>query len=503
MYLELLIQFFIRWLRSQNLRRLALQGMATFLLPVLALGFVMWGYATSSETVYATCIAVVDQTLESAGEEGIAGLSEKAGQDLHVPLNRILQLGKSNERVVYFVATQSWRQGRIAEAVRQMRSIAPAGEKGFPPAHDWLARVTLESGARATEADKAALWNDLEIAESSMAILPPELTAAYADYLFQIGQRDKALEILRARSQVEPKLNMKFVKLAAMHGKPDYASDAVERVRLAIESDYEERERDEAYYVRKVDLERFVVDAKQLLSIVVEGLAAFPDSKVLRRARAELELAKRDGNDGAQQEDVTERLQRIRTAFDIDPASPGVLNMIAQELAYGTNIPADMRSALAKSVRDGSAPTEAQFIIANLMLVTGKSGGVNSAIPLFASAARNGRISAAAINNLAYALLQIDEPNTEGALELIDRALSFQGVSNSSRASIYDTQGDARAMAGDHTGVVESYERALELVGTKINSRRKLAAAYDKLGMTDLARGQQRRIAELEEEAKR
>ncbi len=502
MYSELIIQFLVKWYKSRDVRSLAIKGGALFSLPLLAFAFVIWGYTTSNNTVYATCIKIVDDVLKADGEDEIAAASQNA-EDLHVPLERILQLGKSNDRVVFVVATQLARQGRVSEAWRRMRSIAPAGEKGFPPAHDWLARMWLANGGSVIAEDLAALWNDLAIAESSMASLPPELTREYVKHLIQIGESKKALGILRTRTKIEPRLNTVLVELASRMGKKKEAEEAAALVRKAIESEYEGREKDEAYYLRMFDFERFVRSVEELSALVLEGVNAFPQSDRLRRVHAELSLLK-PVEEGVLEDGSSvlggDRMARIRRAFEIDPMSPTVLTMIAQEVAVGTKIPAEFREALRKSLQEGTAPSEAMFVIANLMLATGKSGGAEGAIPLFAAVARDGRMSAAAVNNLAYALLQLDEPNVEGALELLDRVVGAPGLPATSRASIYDTQGDARKMQGDETGAIESYENALKLVSTKINTRRKLSALYENLGMTDLAKGQLRRIKELENE---
>ena len=63
-----------------------------------------------------------------------------------------------------------------------------------------------------------------------------------------------------------------------------------------------------------------------------------------------------------------------------------------------------------------------------------------------------------------------------------------------------DTLGDIRLAEDDMLGAIEVFEEAIKYDGSKLNTRRKLAETFSKLGMQELADGQLAKIKELSEE---
>ena len=63
-----------------------------------------------------------------------------------------------------------------------------------------------------------------------------------------------------------------------------------------------------------------------------------------------------------------------------------------------------------------------------------------------------------------------------------------------------DTKGEILEALGDYQGAIISYEDAIRILPTKLNTRRKLAAAYRKIGMAEMAEQQLKRVEEISAE---
>lgn len=495
MFVEQLIEFLRRWNETRSLRRIALLAILLAVLPLIMCALVVWGYSTSVNTLANRHIQLVEARLDSPD---VDESSSEFASELYVPLNRILQLGQSNERVTHIVAIQLFRQGRIAEAVRKFREIAPVGGRGYPPAHLFLADIDGQS--------LESVLNDLAVADSSLSTMPPQVTQRYVELLVRNGKDREALAVLRLRAEQTPELNLTLAEVAAKVGDRNETRLAVGRFREVVESQYEENELDERYFLIQVTLAELMGEPGELSEALGQGLAMFPDSRPLRRKKSDLFLAEAvSAASGVSGAHTGTDIGTLQKAMNADPTSPGVINRIAHELSRGTQLPNEMLKVLRASLDAGTAPSDSHFALSLGYLRRGTPEGAKAAIANIELGIKkqNGVVAPAILNNFAFACLELRPPRTAAALEVLDLALQVKRLPRDQLASIYDTQGQARAMAGDELGAIESYENAIELVGAKLNSRASLAELYAKHGMTELAVAQRERIDALKRDAER
>lgn len=495
MFVEQLIEFLRRWNETRSLRRIALLAFLLTMLPLLMSGLVLWGYSSSIKTIANRHIQLIEARLDSVdGDEEPSEYSN----ELYVPLNRILQLGQSNERVTHIVAVQLFRQGRIAEAVRKLREIAPVGERGYPPAHLFLAEIDRQT--------PESLLNDLAVADSSLSTMPPLFTQQYVALLLRKGMHREAMAVLRLRAEQNPGLNLMLAKVAAQTGDRNELRAAATSYRELLDSEYENIEFDENYFVGRITIADLLGDSEQVSQLVTDGLASFPESQKLPQYRSTLLLAEAFSTPAgeanvAEQQDL--QLAKLMEAVDAAPTNPAVISVIAKLVASGKTLPDEMVEALKASFKAGTVPADALFEISNMQLKNVTAETAERAIANLEAIVRQGIAAPEVLNNLAFAYLSVEPPRIDAALALLSRALQFKNLPDSALASIYDTQGQARTMAGDELGAIESYENAIQLAGGKLNSRESLAKLYAKQGMTDLAVAQRDRMEELKQNAAR
>ena len=165
MFFDEFLSFVVKWIRTRRWKTLFWLLFWVGSLPLLATLLIAYGFSIPSAQLETQCLKATgagfsDLPIEDDSE------SENSEQSIQVPLRRILQIGSFNERVVYIVANQLARQGRIAMAAKMMRDIAPVDSEGFAEAHRWLASCALTPGNEAG-VDRKALKHDLRIAVES------------------------------------------------------------------------------------------------------------------------------------------------------------------------------------------------------------------------------------------------------------------------------------------------------------------------------------------------
>ncbi len=183
-------------------------------------------------------------------------------------------------------------------------------------------------------------------------------------------------------------------------------------------------------------------------------------------------------------------LQLLDASLQADPTNPNTITEIALLVAEGASATPEMVAALKKGLADGIASTITHMILANTLI---EQDNPRQAIFHLEAALSKEPQNAVALNNLALALSMIEPPEIEKALELVDRALAIAGP----MADIWDTKGQILMKQGNIPAAIGCFEDAVRLDGTAIESRIQLAAAYEQLGMQDLANQQLSRIAEL------
>ncbi len=169
--LQGLLEFAMAWLFTRQWKALLI--FSPVLLFVLGLGsLIVYGWAQDERQLAIRYLAWVDEELNQSNNTD-AGTNatqpqlmklEKVSPYSELLLRRILQLEDSDQRSRYLVALQIGTHGRRGQARQIMRQLAPERQKGFAPAHAWLAVDRILQGPIRDKGSKQSLMNDLEIA---------------------------------------------------------------------------------------------------------------------------------------------------------------------------------------------------------------------------------------------------------------------------------------------------------------------------------------------------
>lgn len=446
---------------------------------------------------------------------------------VQVPMRRMLQLGDSNPRVVYVVANQMARQGRLAIAARMMRDIAPVNSSGgFAYAHAWLSDYTMLNWT-GTEAQAVLLMGDLQAAERGGVTLTSRQVRNYVALLNQTGRVQEALTVLQDYAPRYPELNVQLASLSKQAGHTGVRyQQALSASRQSFEAKREAGELVPQDWILAVQLELLDGVLDRALVLARTGFESDVNNPELRRLFSDVLLAKHhslnidigaididvastpqtdsSSGDAKGTEDPAEAqagspttlpdLRYLDAAGKVDSSNPALVPEIAKAVMLGQRLSAQLEEVLERSLVDGTAPGIAHLILANKKL-TGETP--EAALPHLRLALRQMPNSPVVMNNLAYAVMKYEPDKLDEAQQLMERALSIPSGSAQERASMLDTLGEIRLTRGETLAAIEVFEQAIELDGGKMVTRKHLVEAYQQAGMPELAKAQQQRISEL------
>lgn len=533
------------WFRSRRWWYMALLAFLPLSMVLFFCSLVVYGATLSRQSLAARYLELIQDDLDAGSQAlpdaglteevtgGVAGVAAVPGNGsehaagsndvdaqrdaqrdarrVQVPMRRILQLGNFNPRVVFAVASQMTRQGRLGIAARMMRDIAPLdSEEGFAQAHAWLAHYVILNW-KGTEAQAETLLADLQAAERGGVTLTSGQVQHYASLLLKQQRNQDALAVLRDYAAQYPELNVLLASLSKQMGLTgvQYQS-ALTAGRESFEAKRKAGDLQPQDWIQAVQVEMLDGALDRALALARAGFESDPQAAELRRLYSDVLLAKHhslhtEGQpliDSAPQGSASDdsgpaklpELRYLDAACEVDSANPALASELAKAMADGLRLTPQMKSVLQASLVDGTASGITHLILANSFLT---SETPEAALPHLRLAARKMPNSPVVMNNFAYVLMKYEPSKLDEAQEMMERALSIPGGSVKDRASMFDTLGEIRLTQGETLAAIEMFEQAIELDGSKLVTREHLVEAYRQAGMSELAEAQQRRIAEL------
>lgn len=194
-------------------------------------------------------VTKADSSEKNQPDEAVNALTsnEQFSSFINQLLLKVLELEIADVRATYLVANALNTNGRTAQARQLMRRVAPELERGFAPAHSWLAADRLLNLGVKDDREKAILLTDLAEARR-WAGVKPMLLSAYADLLIRDNRFPEAMEVLQEAGQRDSRLRIKLASVAKQKDvthlfesiKDDMMPPRQERVQsgLATELDY-------------------------------------------------------------------------------------------------------------------------------------------------------------------------------------------------------------------------------------------------------------------------
>lgn len=400
-------------------------------------------------------------------------------------LRRLMILDHSNLRATYLVGMQLAIRNKLGQARQLMRRVAPEDDRGFAPAHTWLAADRLfRLGVDLPESRDQAL-HDLEIA-ATWSGTGPVLLAAYADLLESVGRASEAIAVLNTAVQQAPELQIKMANMAYRHKQQRPLQQASSQAKQRIQARVESGEATGSDFASLANLALLDNKPDEAIAFAERGLKSESDEaaqRSLKRLRSEALrlkylLSVRLSIEGTQVD-----LNLLDAALRADPTNPLVSEEVAKLLALGVQSNEGQYAALQEQLLNGQATALTHVLVAVRKL---KDGALQAAIPHLELALRQAPNSPVIQNNLALALAKTQPDKLERSLQLIDAAVA----TNPANPETLDSQGQIRLLAGDEAGAIESLEQAIKYDPSRDKTRKMLADAYEQFGLPEMAEAQ-------------
>ncbi len=415
---------------------------------------------------------------------------EQVSDFAEILLRRLLQIEKSNKRATYLVARQLERQGRFGQARQLMRSISPESTRGFAPGHAWLVSDRITRSGVKSQQDKESLIHDLEHAMEWEGT-GPLMHSLYAEALESEGRVAEAISVLRATAAKEPRLYVGIAAIAHKHNRTAVFEEAVAAAKQDIENKSKNNALELADYVGLARIAVLEQDFAAIIEATQKGLKKNPKDPNLRRLLSEAyRLKYRSGSQTASGSTQVD-LSLLDIALKIDPSNPAVSEEIAKLIAMGQQAPPELVDSLKQQLAAGKATALTHILLASRAL---KDGDLERAIPHLELALRQAPNNPVVLNNLALSLARTDPQTLPRAKKLLETALRAGGRS----AELLDSMGEVSMLSGDTMQAIESFEAAIGLDASRISTRNRLREAYEKIGLSDMAKIQSEIIEKLQ-----
>ncbi|MCA9191420.1 MAG: hypothetical protein KDB03_06655 [Planctomycetales bacterium] len=396
-------------------------------------------------------------------------------------MRRMLQLryyGPSEDAIEpsYYVASKIATRGRLGQALKMMREIAPVNASGFGYAHAWLAAHAQTIQRPLTPIEAVQLLHDLE-EEAKFNLVYPNLRER-ASILEQLGRVDEAVALLRSAPEEMTQASIQMAAIAARHNLTETLRESSNSAKNQIKK---------LVYEQNATVE----DWKNLATVLLlekgfdNALVAVQEGQKLDPANPQLahlksEVYRQKFIEGTKQDPPVADLKLLEQAFQADPSNMLVLDLAANQLVAGNQLPPSLQAAIDLNINAGTASYRTHFEVASTFLISGK---VAEAVPLLETALSQAPENTSILNNLALALALSDRNQIPRAMSLCQQALTL----SPGKAEYWDTYGDLQTLGGDNLGAIQSFETVLTLDGSRSEARQKLVQAYEKEGMQELA----------------
>lgn len=408
-------------------------------------------------------------------------------------LKRLVHGDEAEAKWRYIVALQLGQRQRLGQARQMMRKIAPKEGRGFAPAHAWLAWDAVSRSRVKDHLGKLDLIADLE-KSLEWTGTGPALIGMLADLLESEGRIDDAMRVLEQKSKTDAGSAIKLFALAQKHGRVQNRDSIVEQASAIAKSKVVEPAATDQDYFNYASLSVMRHDVRQAIRTATEGLAKFPQSKLLARAHSEALRIQYLSTLRRTETGVQCDLHALNEALKADPTNEAVAEEVAKLMAAGANASPELAGALEQQSAEGHASALTYLLLSE---VAYRNNRPDAAVPHLEAALRRSPNSVAILNNLALTLARLSNENLPRAMELIDRAIALAEPD----AELFDTQGEIRMRTQDFQGAVESFENAIGLDRKRTDIRARLVQAYKKAGLHDMAKVQQAKINELAPES--
>ncbi|MCY2973170.1 MAG: hypothetical protein NTW52_00730 [Planctomycetota bacterium] len=459
-------------------------------------------------------------------------------EEVDLLLERAQKLSPDNSQIKLRKALIAAKRGNHERADTLMKELTRKEITIISPAHAWAAIAMLGSKKAPEPGDQEELEQHLQHA-AEWKNIDPALLTIYSTMLLRSGKIDRALELAKQAAKLRPELNLAYSQILKYAG-PEQEKE-MQRAAKAAEEAYRmklgtvnEPESDRIACANAILMTDRIDVAMELLR---EGMGTdeAPKGEVRRvlsdllireyrkanvgwLAIASVEKANPDqtnpdktnptstNTDTTKLDTVviapdvsTEATAIKKTELDwshlleaakVDPDNPNVGQEIAFQVRNKQKTPAELNDVLLRQLKLGKASTSTLLLVAERYLERDK---LPEARILWEQILEKDPYCLPAMNNLSVTISRDQPPDSQRALDIIDRA--YRAFPRN--AELCDSYGEILMNLGRSMEAVSKYEEAIKIDPSRVGSRIRLAQCYRYAGLSDVAAEQDRIVEEL------
>jgi len=403
---------------------------------------------------------------------------------------KLANLNEMDPSVEYGIGLLALKNERFWRAQQIMERLAPRNATGYVPAHVWLARLYA---TRATPDNPEPRQWAMEHLERAIAEQPDHLDAhlMLAQLLVINDDVRGADEHMPVVANARPGMGVAIGRLLRQHGNEELAKAYVRRARDFLIGEMRLKPRDLSVRSLLADAHLLLAEFPEAEQILKDSQALATTDEIQDRLRTAFGglyavWARSVRGDGSNARNLVECLRYLETAVTYAPEHPAVL-LVLRECA---ELDADEESAtrlerlLEEMLARGESPGLVHLIIGTKAV---EAGNAEKAAFHLEQAYQLQPGSAVVLANLSWTLANIDPPQYERALELINMA----GEKLPNHPEVHETRGFILLKMGQPREALADLERALSQIKGRARLHEMLAEAYDAIGEASLAKRHQ------------
>jgi tetratricopeptide (TPR) repeat protein len=425
-------------------------------------------------------------------------LSKATLEENRIILSRVVQLNDKDVDSIFRLVLTDYLLGQPEESEDLLEKVAPNGQSRYAPAHAWRAAQLIMKTRKRESVNPLQLMHHLDEARNWRDISPTYLIQ-YATLLVRYGQAGKALSVVKQAAERDSKFQLEVAKFAKLAGQKNDSVLAAEKALAVFSERLGTEVETEADRVKVSVAELFLGRPDQARKTLEDGIAlAGPGNPkpILRRQlseilRSQFNQSVKKNDDGS----FSLEIDLLIEAAEVDPLNPGVGESVASLTQFKLRPPAQIVDIMRSQVAEGQATATTYMILAN---AAHRNERWDQAIGYWEQAVEKDSNNLNATNNLAVAITRHQPERIDYAIELIEE-LSSQLPP---QPELLDSYGEILMAAGEYAEAITKLEQSLALDKSRINTRERLANAYDEIGLNESADVQRQLIQALKDSIK-
>ncbi len=430
-------------------------------------------------------------TASQLKEDTFDSLNENTLRFIELISQQVLSVDPANSNAQYRLALTLYLLGQFERAERDMRQIVENKLVSLPQAHAWLAKEMIIQQGEEGEHSRQELMAHLEIARKWKDV-DCRLMFLYVRLLEEQGDYSLGLKVAEESFGTKPEFQLHLAKLYERIG------DTEERISAAKQA--------ESYYLMKINTntasesDRLSIANARLLSNQPEQAAKVLSDGIRQHQGGEraikllFEIQRMQYTNSIKKNELGKfemDLRLLEQMLETDALNPGVSTEIAKLIEYGVVPTKRLKEVLARHIQLGIISAPALILIGEAYFRKGK---LEDAKRHWEMAIVKEPDNYEGLNDLAVCLVAISAANADRAIELVSKANDI----SPNNADILDTWGEVLLAANRPREAVNKLESAIRKDSNRIDTRKKLIAAYDAIGMKEMVTAQKKVLLTLE-----